>query len=190
MSGIRVYPVGGYHQFTLDSLTVALNATAFVHTVSGRPLYERYGYDRKLSIEQFATATYNYSGATKWDGPPYKPPYDFAWNLQGLTEQVYYNLLTLQRRQQSGKGFIKLVDYLWPLEEDTPRTRAKKGALLTPYTAGTALFYPQFQLSNFKIVEDQAWQQDQAYKNSWTIKITASEADADKPLDPTTHDIA
>ncbi|MGL4620721.1 MAG: hypothetical protein ACRCZS_16940 [Chroococcidiopsis sp.] len=188
MAGVRVYPVGGFHSFTLGTLTITLDAAAFTYPTSGRTLYERYGYDRKLQVEQFATASYNYAGASHWQAPAYKPPYAFEWNLQGIKESIYYNLLTMQRRQQSGKGFIRFVDYLWPLEEDTPRTRAKKGAALTAYSAGTDLFYPQFDLVNFKIETESPWQQESRNKDSWTVKITAAEADADKPV-PITADL-
>ncbi|MGL4619459.1 MAG: hypothetical protein ACRCZS_10460 [Chroococcidiopsis sp.] len=182
MSGIRVYPTGGYHSFTLGTLSIVLDASAFAYESVGRSLYERYGYVRKLQIEQFATASYNYAGASHWQSPSYKPPYSFSWNLQGVKESIYYNLLTMQRRQQSGKGDIRLVDFLWPLEEDTPRTRAKKGALLTPYTSGTELFYPQFDLVNFKIEEESPWQQSSRFKDEWNVKITAIEANADIPV--------
>jgi hypothetical protein len=180
MAGLRVYPVGGYHSFTLGALTITLNAAAFTYDAAGRSLYERYGYDRKLQIEQFATASYNYSGASHWQGPAYNPPYAFEWYLHGVKESIYFNLLTMQRRQQSGKGFIRFVDYLWPLEEDSPRTRAKKGPVLTAYTAGTDLFYPQFDLVNFKIESEVPWQQDSRFKDQWSLKITAAEADADR----------
>ena len=106
MAGVRVYPVGGYHSFTLGTLSITLDAAAFTYSTVGRTLYERYGYDRKLQVEQFATASYNYAGASRWQGPSYKPPYAFEWNLDGVKESIYYNFLTMQRRQQSGRASL------------------------------------------------------------------------------------
>lgn len=180
--GLRVYPTGGYHRFFLGTLDVTLNSAAFTFPTTGRPLYERYGYDRLQQVEQMAATTYNYSGASHWKGPSYAAPYQFSWYLQGITPQIYSNLQTLQRRQLSTKTFIRFLDYLWPLEEDTPRTRARVGALLTPLTAGTAFFYPQFNLANFRVEEPIPWEQEGVrHKDSWTVKVTAIEADAHAP---------
>ncbi|MGL4620161.1 MAG: hypothetical protein ACRCZS_14040 [Chroococcidiopsis sp.] len=182
MSGIRVYPVGGYHSFTLGALTIVLDASAFTYDSVGRSLYERYGYVRKLQVEQFATASYNYAGATHWQDSSYKPPYAFSWNLQGIKESIYYNFIELRDEQQANKGDIRLVDYLYPLQEKKPRVRAKKGNLLTSYSATTDLFYPQFDLVNFTIEEESPWQQESRFKDQWNIKITAIEANADIPV--------
>ena len=189
MSGLKVYPSDGFHSLTLGALTITLNAAAFVYDSSGRSLFERFGYDRRRNLAAFATATPNYSGASNWDGPPYNVGYQFEWNLQLVKESTYFGLLALQERQQTGKGLIRFVDYLWPIQEDQPRTRAKKGALLTPFVAGTDFFYPQFNLVNFKIEEETPWQQENRYKDGWTIKITATEGDLDVPV-PTSADIA
>jgi hypothetical protein len=189
MSGLRVYPTNGYHSFTLGALTITLDAAAFVYDAQGRTLFERFGYDRRQNIEAFATASPNYSGASSWDGTPYDVGYTFKWDLQLIKESTYFGLLALQQRQQTGKGFIRLVDYLWPMQEDQPRKRAKKGPLLTPFVAGTDLFYPQFNLINFKIEEDMCWQQENQYKNARTIKITADEGDLDIPV-PISADIS
>jgi hypothetical protein len=180
MAGLRVYPIGGYHSFTLGALTITLDAAAFTYDSSGRSLYERYGYDRKLQIEQFATASYNYSGASHWQSSSHGIPYTFSWHLQGIKESVYYNLISLRDRQQSGKGNIRFVDYLWSLQEIQPRKRAKVGPILTSYTPGDDFFYPQFDLVNFKIEDETPWQQASRFKDEWNLKITADEADADR----------
>jgi hypothetical protein len=187
---IRVYPQDGYHQFTLGSLTVTLNAAAFTYSpLTQQSLYERYGYDRRRNTTELAKSFYGYSGASHYEGPPYAAPYEFEWNLQGITEATYYQLLALQDRLLRLKTRVRFVDYLWPLQEDTPRTRAKVGGLLTPYTSGTALFYPVFDIDDFLITEPTPWQQSPSHKSSWACKITAKESNANVPV-PISEDVA
>lgn len=181
--GLRVYPTGGYHRFFLGTLDVTLNAASFTFSATGRELYERYGYDFFQPPENFPITKPNYSGASHWHGPPYEPPYTFVWNLQGITPTTLSNLRALARRQRINKVFIRFLNYLVPIEEDTPRIRAKVGPLLTPLTAGTAFFYPQFNLTNFRLEEPIPWEQEGVrHKDSWSVKVTADEANPNSPV--------
>jgi hypothetical protein len=195
MSGIQSFPVNGYHRFSIGSIVLQLNAAAFCGVDVGEHIGFRYGYDRMPNPEYFRKSSYGYLGASHRKGSVFRYPYKFSWKLQGVTETAYYGLLAIFDEQQTTGNFIRLDDYLWPLQERTPRIRARVGAVATTYPDGTALlanqvlFYPRFNLVNFFLSEPLAWEQGAGKPKQWSVSIEAEEADPDRPV-PTGEDIA
>lgn len=174
--GQRVYPVGGYHRFLASGLDVTLNSDAFTYPSSGKTLYERYGYDRLRPIEYAPTYEFNYIGATHKKGPAFRRPFVFSWNLYLVTPKTKGELELLEEEDT-----IRFLDYLWPIQDKAPRKRGKVGPILTPLTPNTVWYYPQFDITQFRVEEIEPWEQEGArHKDGHTLKVTAIEADVYK----------
>jgi len=172
-----------------------MNQAAFCGTDFGMPLPERYGYDRSPNAEYFRKGSYGYLGASHRKGSVFRYPYKFGFNFSGITETARYTLRAIFDEQQATGAFIRLDDYILPLQERSPRIRARVGAVATTYADGSpvianhVLFFGRFNLDNFTITEEIAWEQGLGRPNMWTVKIEADEADPDRPV-PITEDIS
>lgn len=153
MSCLPINPyVGTTQTFRYGSggnlITVTLGAGDF-RVGQGEGLLSSLGYDRTPDPDYRRSTQRGTLGNPYWQGPSFERPELFRWQLQGLTDQQYWGLLAIISRQQRDKEAVRLIDERWAFHEPSPRTRAKKGALLTP-VPGMVCYYAQFDIELFE----------------------------------------
>jgi len=190
MAGIYVYPSDGYLRFQVGAIDLTINANSFSSESQGQTPFERYGFDIMPSRKRFRTAQPNYSGAFHFEGAPYAAGYEMTFNPQRLKQGVKAQLIEIEKlnQYQSCLFYNKLI----PIQEtgsELTRNRAKIGDFLPPEAPNTILFFPIMKIYNFKIISETAWQQENSYKNAWTLETSFEEGDLDAPV-PTSADIA
>jgi hypothetical protein len=182
------FPWGTLQTLAYGSITVTLNYANLVFRPSGNDsILSQVGYDRFEDPESLPGFTLNYAGATQKDGPPYRPPYKFTWQLQELTITQLEQLKAISRLSRDAYAPVRLVDRFYALGEPTPRNRAAAGTVPVagaPTISGMAYFFPLFDLLPLTIGAAPRYQVGScdAPEYRYKLDMTATEYSPDRPV--------
>jgi hypothetical protein len=133
-----IYDEGG------TSITLVLNEDDYLSTGTDNFL-SAYGYDRQLDPEFATDALISSAGTSFWFGRNLEP-HICQWNLY-LVPEAAYLLQGMVLRQQREKKPVLLLDQRLPIQEPTPRTRAKAGTFIPDFAIpGTIFYWPILKL--------------------------------------------
>ncbi len=186
----RSFPFGTgqtliYYVSPTDSITVNLDRYTN-YTPEGEGFLGYFGYDRWQDPDLTKTIRQSIMGSSILNGPVFRTPYKFSWQLQLLNLAQYHGLWGIYKRQQAERRAVRLCDYLLALDEAGSRNRAKCSAFPVPgapAVSGITYFYPQFDI----------WlefgQERESYNvDKFSLKFTAIEMNPATPV-PVSADI-
>jgi hypothetical protein len=182
------FPWGTLQTLSYGGITLTLSYANLVFRPSGNDsILSQVGCDRFEDPESLPSFTLNYSGATHKDGPPYRAPYKYAWQLQELTITQLEQAKAIARLSRDANSPVRLVDRFYGLGEPTPRTRAAAGTVPVagaPTVPGMVYFFPIFDLLPLVIGAVSRYQigSCDAPEYRYKLDMTATEYSPDQPV--------
>lgn len=183
----RTFPFG-YQQTLTYQITPGDSISVVLDNQNYKPEGDGYlgylGYDRYQDPDLTTTLQQSVMGSSYLNGPVFRTPYKFSWNLQQLTLGQYMGLWAIYKRQQQEKREVRLYDTRLALDEaGATRTRAKCGTY--PVPGAPTIPRMQFFYPIFRVWLDFGQERESYNVDKFSLKFTGIELDPKYPIDPT-----